>query len=190
MKSHLLPAALIYSGVQNVAVPQTFGGTYLRITDGFTTGTDPGALFSTQPWLNPFFGGVDIANSDLLRPIITGTDQIVNLSAGTVINAGSNFGSAPSGSTTHVGAGANQFQLGTAGYIGFAFQTTTGGPDFYGWAQVVINNSTPGSIEDWAYDNTAGQSIQAGQIAPVPEPATLAAGLLCLGAGVLRRRRP
>ena len=94
-----------------------------------------------------------------------------------------------SGSTTHVGPSANQFQIGTAGIIGFVFETTVGGPDFYGWAKVVINNAGAGSIIDWAYDNTPGTSIQAGQIAPVPEPATLAVGLLCIGAGIARRRR-
>lgn len=138
-------------------------------------------------------GGVDIANSDLLRPVVLGTganpEQIVKLAAGTVINAGSNFVAGESGSTTHVGPAANQFQLGSAGYLGFAFGTTVGGPDYYGWAQVVIDNTGAGSIVDWAYESTAGTAIMAGQIAPVPEPATLAAGLLCLGAAALRRRR-
>ena len=203
-KSFLLPAALallasvifpgnahaglIYSGVQNVAIPQTFDGVYLRLSDGFTTGTFP-ANWNTEPWLNPFFGGVYIGNSALLRPIITGTDQIVNLAAGTVINAGSNFVAGESGSSTHTGPAANQFHIGTPGYIGLAFETTVGGPDYYGWAQVIINNTGAGSIMDWAYDNTAGTAIQAGQIAPVPEPAAVAVGLLCLGVGMVRRRR-
>ena len=198
MKSLLLPAclaitctaraALMYSGVQNIAVPATLEGTYLRLSDGTVSGAFP-ADWSTAPWLNPFFGGVDIANSPLLRPVIAGTDQIVNLAPGTVIASASNFVAGESGSTTHVGPSANQFQIGTAGIIGFVFETTVGGPDFYGWAKVVINNAGAGSIIDWAYDNTPGTSIQAGQIAPVPEPATLAVGLLCIGAGIARRRR-
>ena len=178
----------MYSGVQNIAVPATLEGTYLRLSDGTVSGAFP-ADWSTAPWLNPFFGGVDIANSPLLRPVIAGTDQIVNLAPGTVIASASNFVAGESGSTTHVGPSANQFQIGTAGIIGFVFETTVGGPDFYGWAKVVINNAGAGSITDWAYDNTPGTSIQAGQIAPVPEPATLAVGLLCIGAGIARRRR-
>ena len=182
-------AALIYSGVQNVAVPLSgIDGTYLRISDGTVSGTLP-ANYDTEPWLNPVFGGSWIYNSPLLRPVITGIDQIVNLAAGTVINAGGNFVGDASASTSHVGPAANQFQIGTPGYLGFVFETSVGGPDYYGWAQVIINNAGAGSIVDWAYDNTAGTSIMAGQIAPVPEPAAIAIGLLCLGAGSIRRRR-
>ena len=181
-------ATLMYSGVQNVAVPVTLEGSYLRISDGTTGGAYP-ANWNTEPWLNPFFGGVDIANSPLLRPVITGTDQIVNLAPGTVIDALSNFVSGESGSSTHVGPAANQFHLGTPGIIGVVFNATVGGPDLYGWVRVDINNSSPGSIIDWAYESTPGTSIMAGQVAPVPEPVTLAAGLLCLGVGMGRHRR-
>lgn len=54
-----------------------------------------------MPWFNPFFGGVFIANGDLLRPVITGTDQVVNLAAGTMIGATSNFVVGESGSTCY-----------------------------------------------------------------------------------------
>lgn len=182
-------AALIYSGVQNVAVPLSgINGTYLRISDGTVSSSQP-ANYDTEPWLNPVFGGSWIYNSPLLRPIITGTDQIVNLSPGTVINAGGNFVGDASASTSHVGASANQFQLGTPGYLGFEFQTSVGGPEYFGWAQLVINNSGPGSIVDWAYESTAGVAIQTGQVTSVPEPATIVVGLLCLGVGSIRRRR-
>ena len=181
-------AALIYSGVQNVAVPLLgIEGRYLRISDGTVSGTLP-ANYDTEPWLNPVFGGSWIYNSPLLRPVITGTDQIVNLAAGTVINAGGNFVGDASASTSHVGAAANQFHIGTPGYLGFVFETSVGGPDYYGWAKVVVNNAGAGSIVDWAYESTAGTAIQAGQITSVPEPAMAAVGLLCLGAGMLRRR--
>ena len=186
-------AALFYSGVQNVAVPVTLDGAYLRMSDGATTGTFP-ADWSTAPWLNPFFGGVDIANSPLLRPVITGTDQILNLAAGTPINGTSNFVAGESGSSTHVGAGAGQFALGAPGIIGLAFETSVGGPDLYGWVRVIINNISPGIIVDWAYENTPGVGINAGQIAPVPEPEQAARILLFALPGVsllfrCRRRR-
>ena len=195
---HLLPAlivfavpahaALIYSGVQNVGIPQTFEGVYLHLTDGATALAFP-ANWSTEPWLNPFNGGVYIGNSPLLRPVITGTDQIVNLSVGTTINAASNFVADESGSTTHVGAAANQFHIGTPGILGFVFETTSGGPDYYGWARLNVDNVGAGSIVDWAYETTAGVAIQAGQIISVPEPATALVGVALLGACVLRRRR-
>ena len=180
-------AALIYSGVQNIPVPLTFDGVYLHLTDGATSGVFP-ANWSTEPWLNPFFGGVDIANSPLLRPVITGTDQIVNLASGTVIGSGSNFVGGESGSSTHVGPAANQFHIGTAGLLGFVFETTVGGADHYGWLRATVNNVGPGTIVDWGYETTAGVPVMAG-LAAVPEPATFAAGLLCLTAGMVWRRR-
>ena len=159
--------------------------------DGATSGTFP-SDWSTAPWLNPFFGGVNIANSALLRPIITGTDQILNLAAGTVINGAGNFVAGESGSSTHVGVAANQFHFGTVGIMGFVFEATGGGSSYYGWGRLNVNNVGAGSIVDWAYDNTPETSILAGQIAPVPEPAEGARILLLALPGVsllLRRRR-
>ena len=198
---HLLPAllflasaipsraALIYSGVQNVAIPQTLDGVYVRLSDGFVTGTYPGDPgWAAGAWLNPFFGGVDVGNNPLLRPIITGTDQIVNLSLGTVIDSGSNFVAGESGSSTHTGAAANQFHPGTPGLIGFAFETTVGGPDHYGWLRMTVNNAGVGNITDWAIDDTAGVAVLAG-VSSVPEPATVLVGVALCGVSVLRRRR-
>ena len=180
-------AALFYSGVQNVPIPQTLDGVYLRMSEGATTGAFP-PDWSTAPWLNPFFGGVDVGNSPLLRPVITGADQIVNLASGTVIDSGSNFVAGESGSSTHTGAAANQFHIGTPGLMGFVFETTAGGPDYYGWVRMNVNNVGAGSIVDWAYDNTAGTPLLAG-ISSVPEPATMLVGLALCGVSVLRRSR-
>lgn len=145
-----------YSGYQNVAIPFDLNGAYLNPVTG-TTYIDPyPATWDTAPWINPFFGGVDIANSALLRPVITGTDQIVNLGTGTLINGSSNFVAGESGSSTHVGAGAGQFTLGTPGNIGFEFEASVGGPTRYGWMNTTISNSGAGVIRDWAYDNAGG----------------------------------
>jgi hypothetical protein len=133
-----------------------------------------------------FFGGVDVANSPLLLPIITGTSQIVNLAPGTVIDSTGNYVAGESGSSTHVGPASNQFQIGTPGLIGFEFETTAGGPYLYGWARMTVNNAGPGNIVDWAYDDTPGTSIQAGQ---APEPSASALSLLGLCVGMARRWR-
>ena len=203
MKSLLLPAilasvtftatadaAIVYSGVRNIAIPQTLEGAYLRISDGATSGAFP-ADWSTAPWLNPFFGGVDIANSPQLRPIITGTSQIVNLAPGTLINSASNFVAGESGSSTHVGPGAGQFTLGTPGIIGLSFNSAVGNPDLYGWIRIAISNSGSGQIVDWAFQSTPGTAIQAGQIAVVPEPGWDSRTLLLamVGSSLLFRRR-
>ena len=186
-------ATVTYSGLQNVPIPVDpppvgLEGVYLNIFTGSTTNSFP-ADWNTAPWINPFFGGVDIANSNLLRPVITGTDQIVNLASGTVIDSASNFVAGESGSSSHVGGAANQFQLDTPGFIGVAFKTTVGGPDYYGWIRVTIRNSSPGTIVDWAYENSPGTSIQAGS-GLLPEPGSTALlGLALCGMGAFRRRR-
>ena len=179
-------AAIVYSGIQNIAVPLDLNGVYVNPFTKATAATQP-ADWNTAPWINPFFGGVDIANDDLLRPAVTGATQILKLTFGTVVNGGSTFTAARSGSAAHVGAGVQQFQLGTTGYLGFVMQTAVAGPLFYGWMQVVIQNAGPGTIVDWAYQDSAGTLITVGAI---PEPATAlltlaGSALLALG----RRRR-
>ena len=181
---------IIYSGQQDIPIPLNFEGAYLRVDTGATSAALP-ANWDTAPWLNPFFGGVYIANSPLLRPIITGTDQILNIASGTVIDASNNFVLGESGSTTHVGAAANQFQIDTPGIIGFALKTSVGAPDRYGWMGIVIDNTGAGRIIDWAYEDTPGVGIGAG-ITSIPEPSEalviLLLALPCMTLCVRRRR--
>jgi hypothetical protein len=181
----LAQGATIYSGLQNIPIPLNFDGMYLNIFTGATSTTLPGD-WNSAPWINPFFGGVDIGNDALLRPVITGADQVVNLAPGTVISSTSNFATGESGSSTHVGAAANQFQIGTPGFLGFAFESTPGGPTHYGWLQFTVNNSGAGILEDWVYEDLAGAAIEVGV---GPEPARAILLLLGLGALAARRRR-
>jgi hypothetical protein len=172
-------AALMYSGVQNVPIPVSpplvgLEGVYLRLSDGAVTSSFP-ADWSTAPWINPFFGGTDIASSDFLRPVITGADRVLNLAVGTVVDGTGNFASGANGSSTHIGAAVDQFQMGTPGVIGVAFKTALAGPDYYGWIRMMANNTGTGSIVDWAYETTPGIGVQAGV---VPEPASAAVALL------------
>jgi hypothetical protein len=184
-------ASIVYSGIQNVAIPLDFNGVYFRIDSGISTLVAPGD-FNTAPWMNPFFGGTEIINGNLLRPVITGADQIVNLAPGTPINGASNFVAASSYSATHVGGGAAQFQINVPGYMGASFRQTVGGPDYYGWVQLEMNNAGAGKIISWAYENVSGGSILAGQTfaaPPVPEPGTAAFGVAMVLAAFSQRTR-
>ena len=176
-------ATIIYRGVQDFPIPFDLEGSYLRIDTGATAGALPGD-WSTAPWINPFFGGVKIANSPLLRPIITGSSQILNLAVGTVIDGTSNFVAGESGSETHFGLGVGQFALNVPGYLGVTFRSTVGGPDRYGWIELQVSNLGQGKIISWAYENVSAAPIQVGA---TPEPGVL--GLLCASAGVLALRR-
>ncbi|MCE9609421.1 MAG: PEP-CTERM sorting domain-containing protein [Chthoniobacter sp.] len=178
-------AATVYSGPLSIPVPLNLEGLYLNLTSGVATGSYP-ADWNTAPWINPFFGGVDIASSTLLRPVITGADQIVSLPGGTSIGTGNNFALGESGSSTHVGAGAGQFTLGIPGYLGFAMQAAPASPIYYGWLQIEIHNTGPGTVLGWAYQDTPDTPIPAGL---VPEPAGAALFFLGLGLLGLGRRR-
>lgn len=183
----ILPAsaAVVYSGLVNDPVPLSMNGVYLNPFSGITP-AEP-----TGPWINPFMGGVFIGSNDLLFPAITGADQILNLTGGTLIDSSLTYTIGFSGSSTHTTGSVtpNKFTLGVPGFLGFTFKPTVSGSTYYGWAQVVFSNTGPGSIIDWAYDDTAGTGIAAGFTGSVvPEPSR--AVLLMIGLiSVLTRRR-
>ena len=147
----ILPAAadVIYSGYQNISIPTNFTGVSVTV-DGGT--------------VNPFFGGVGVANDANFQPVRSNTgglDPILNLATGTTVDASSlYYSSGAGGSFTHEGAGSGQFTAGTEGYLGMKLSGTN-----YGWMRVVFTNNTSGVvIKDWAYDNTSGAGIEVGNV--------------------------
>ncbi|MGV3663902.1 MAG: PEP-CTERM sorting domain-containing protein [Prosthecobacter sp.] len=176
------PAAVIYSGLQNITIPNDFEGVYLNTLTGAATTSPPGN-WNSAPMINPFFGGSFIGTSDLLRPVITGADQIENLAYSSIVGLGSSFAAGESGSTTHIGSGANQFQLGVEGWLGYAFESGPGGSTIYGVMRVTFDNSGSGAtIHDWYFDDS-------GAPVAVPEPARGFLLLLASAGLVLRRSR-
>lgn len=184
-------AAVIYSGVQDVAAPFGFDGVYVNVVTNSTSLTEPGT-WTTAPWINPFWGGTVIGSNDQLRPsVIAGTagaEQIVNHAFGSEIGSTTYFASDYNGSETHIGVASWQFQLDTAGYIGFTFDLA--GDTHYGWMRV-----TPGSgggagiVHDWAYNSLPDEGIYAGLLLGVPEPSRALLLILGMSVAVLRRRR-
>jgi hypothetical protein len=157
------PAAVIYSGVQNILLPNSHDGVYINLFNGATSLSLPGT-WDTAPWINPFFGGTVIGTSALLRPIITGADQIENLVIPTLISSLNNYATGESGSSTHIGMDTNQFQLGTSGLMGFRFESGVGQPTLYGWLRFTPDNVGSGAVvRDWAYEDS-------GAPLTVPEP--------------------
>lgn len=182
----LTPAAkgaVIYTGVQDIALPQSFSNAiYINILTSATTTTYP-TDFDTAPWIGFDFGGVGISTGELVRPVVA-ANQVVRLTLSDTVGSASNVASAANYSDNHTGAAFSQFQIGTAGYFGFSLKPTAADPVHYGWAKITINNAGTGTLHEWAYESTPGASITVG----VPEPATAGLSLLALGL-CLRRRR-
>ena len=170
-----------------LSVPLSFDGEYLNVSTGATSSSLPGD-WDTAPWMNPFFGGVYVANSPLFLPLITGTDQIVKLSAGALIDSTRTFAPGESVSST---LAAGQFQIGVPGLMGFKFQSTPGGANHFGWLRMTVNNAGAGEISEVGYESTPGLAVLAGSITSVPEPSeALVILLLGLpGATLFVRRR-
>ncbi len=146
------------------------------------------------------YGNLATASSNGLRTVVNNTfGTSINGLSGTLAYQGSSVGSgfALSNSTGlynsyrlnggSTGAAGGQFNNST-GYVGFRFTTDAGTSWFYGWAKYSGGaNGASGTLVEWAYNDTAGGAITAGEV-PVPAPGALA----LLGAAGLvgaRRRR-
>ena len=146
-----LPAVadVIYSNSLNTTIPLDFTGVTINVGSGS---------------INPFFGGVGVANDVALQPFRDGTggsDTILNFTAGDIINSSTATLASPGGfggSTDHVGG---TFTAGAEGYVGFKLNGAN-----YGWMRVVFTNNTGGAVvKDWAYeDSGAAASIGVGNI--------------------------
>lgn len=187
----LAPAArgaIVSSGVQDIVLPQSFfTGVYVNILTKVTSATLP-SDFDTAPWIGFDLGGVDISNGDALRPVVTATAQVRNLTLGEAVGSPSNLPVGANFSENHTGPGADQFQLLTVGYIGFAFGPGGSTPDTYGWARITVDNTGTGTLHEWAYESVPGTSIIVGAGA-IPEPTGPALGLFAATLLLSRRRR-
>ncbi len=168
-------ADIIYSNLQNSSVPMDFTGLFVDV-DG-ADGWD----------VNPFFGGIGVANSPYFQPARNGTgdlDRILNFTAGTIIDVGEVFATSTNsdpnantdgdpqtsfggpnygGSQDHlaVSAGSGKFVTDQEGYLGFRLNNVG-----YGWMRVVFSgNSGNAAVKDWAYDTGgSGGSIVIGRV--------------------------
>lgn len=176
--------AIVYSGLQNLTVSNTFTSIVVDI-DGLTSGST-----KTPGWdVEMFFGGEAVGNSANFQPVrqtVAVDAPILRLDPGSVIDGGSIYYNFEAGSSTHVGTAPQQFASGTEGYFGFRLIDDNSNGPYYGWVRVVFSNTGgTGTIVDWAYDNTGSPMT----VGAVPEPQAFA--LLGLGCGlaVLKRRR-
>ena len=170
----LANGAVVYRGLQNIPIPSDFVGVYLNLDTGVSS-----AVEFTGWDINPFFGGFGIANSPAFQPARIGfanQSALRAFGAGAQVNAALLFSSGDGGSSTHLGAGLNQFGIGQEAYLGFRFNTDGNAGPFFGWMRVVFTANTPGGIiKDWAYE-TSGLATETGnvlQTAPIANVSSL-----------------
>lgn len=159
-----LPAEIVFSGDKNIVIPSNFDGVYINIMDGSIGSSD------LVEWdLNPFFGGLYIANSPRFQPVRVGEgqeDAIIRLVGATLVGGALTYssdwgGSGAEGGVGHLGAGALQFAEGQSGYLGFKVVSENAASS-YGWMRVTLSeNGSNGVIHSWAYEN-GGESILTG----------------------------
>jgi len=153
---------IVFSGARNIAIPTNFDGVYINIGNG-QFGSSP-----VSGWdLNPFFGGLFIANSPNFQPARIGDyceDAIIRLAPTSVIGGNLTYssdwgGSGAEGGQGHLGSGPLQFADGKSGYFGFKLVSEEADP-LYGWMQVVLTeNGANGRIQSWAYENSGGSIL-------------------------------
>lgn len=176
-------AAIVWSGIRNINIPSTIDGVYLNVITGqfgasgsSVTGWDVNPYGATSmTFFSPTGGGS-------VRGLGSSSTLVDNLAYLTVIGASQAFGS---GAVETTGATAMNLNS-SENLIGFRFVNEATGATHYGWMRIQFTGtsfSQPRAIVEYAYENVAGASIQAGVI---PAPGAIA---LLGAAGLLARRR-
>lgn len=196
--ANCVQAEIIYSGVKNIALD----------TPTFSADNDYGVAFipgNSQDQITfdnnetPFALTLYVEGNGVGSPLIDSSGNPQALSAGTTIGSGSSgtFGNASTqyAMVTYPSVSGNWANV-QNGYLGVSF--TENSLTYYGWIELSVThqpNNLQATIQGWAYQNTAGKSIAAGDtgIASVPEPSSLVlaglGGLGLLGAAARNRWR-
>jgi hypothetical protein len=171
-------AAIVYSGVVNLSIPNTFAGIYVNMVTGATAG----AGFAGQDF-NPYNAGANMWDGGTSSP--TGNDFMGTAPATPAfLVGGETIGPAQTYLTSSFPSMAG-LAPGATGIMGIRFFNEGTASMNYGWIRLTRGSAGgAGNIIDWGYENS-GLEINA--LAGVPAPGALA--LLALGAVGGRRRQ-
>ncbi len=173
-------AAIVYSGVVNLAVQTTTNGLYLNVVTGAINEPGNGNGGTVPGWdINIYGSGPTAYGFGNVGYGFVGTvGNVSPLTLGALIDATTaiTVGSASVAAFPNASPGA---------YYGFRFTNEALTQVQYGWALYFQGTAGPGTLVSYAYENT-GAGITAGAVpAPTAGMAVLALG----GVGLLSRRR-
>jgi hypothetical protein len=190
-------AAIVYSGLQNINVPNSTAGIYINLVTKTTGSSDTLADWDINPYVSATSHRFRIFDNSTTLFVdggsAAGEDTAARLTAGDPIGSSQTYTfesspllATPDGQGPWAAASAGDF-LG----IQFTEASVHGGNPIFGWIRMTKGENTPAAgepsginIVDWAYDDSGAQ-IAAGAV--VPEPSSLA--LLAAGAVGLMARR-
>ena len=176
-------ANIVYSGIINISVPNTFDGVYLNFATG-STGTSAGNVPGWN-W-NAYNGGTGLQFFWDFPDINGGL--AISLNTYSVLPTGAPITSTHTYINSSFSTTMLEWRAGADGYLGVRFVNSQTGQTNYGWVHLQTSATTgyPATIAEYAYDDMGG-NIMAGQ---VPEPSTMALlGIMAAGAVGVRRWR-
>lgn len=183
--AHEADAGIVWSSIVNINIPSNIDGVYLNVITGqIGTSGSSVAGWDVNPYGSTSMSFSQNLGGGFMRAGGTSTSLVDNLAYLTVIGPAQTFGSGTSGVES---TGPTAMNLSSSeNLVGFRFVNEATGLTHYGWMRIQLTGTSfgqPRSIVEYAYESTAGTSIQAGVI---PGPGALA---LLGAAGLLARRR-
>ncbi len=179
-------AAPTLSLASNVAVPATTAGVYINVVSGAfgtaaaTTGWD------INPWSSTGLSFFNPASPTGGVYAISIAGQVASLPVGSVIGAGTTYGSGTATTT----AASLPWSLNAVNYFGFRLTNEANSSVHYGYGAMTIGASLlDRTVSQLWFESTPGASIT---VTAIPEPSSVALmllGGLGLAGAVARRRR-
>ncbi|MSR29132.1 MAG: hypothetical protein EXS03_06110 [Phycisphaerales bacterium] len=166
-------AAVVHSGVINVVIQANIDGLYVNCQTGqYLNGPGSGV----PGWdVNPY--GTSLTGVSLYAATGTGymrnpgagtSTSRTNIAARTAIGAASFFYGS---SNATIGTLVGQWTANSTGIFGFKFLAADG-LTHYGWARMSIGaNAATRTLVEYAWNDVAGVTINAGDVGPPPPPA-------------------